>query len=435
MSREAIVVCVAVLAILVVPFVAILRVRPTLAILLPTVYSASTKTASVAYLEMDRTWLVETTVLTEPIGAAWRQFGYTTALFLTASWVLATRTDTHARRGMQLANDAREQSIGLALRVVLAVVSVQLVNAVISAPYALPFSGISRQEFWADLRVPQVGNLLGVLLVPAPFVIGLAIGFMAVTGTKSLQRSTAFIAALYIGYFVLIGQRFNGFLLAGMFAAIGFALSFWAAGVPLRIRRPAVFAAIASLPLLTASQAEIGERGIAAPENSGGAFEAFFYRIFALQGGVAYTAERFWSDGIRGSWRLLIEGMPTTVRFFVEEPLESIYVRDGVNLAGSLSGNALAALGPAGAVLFLCSYGVLLGVLGRAWFILIAKGEYIAAAGWSYLMLWTYSSYARGSLEPLLTPKSVLIVVAVLGYLQRPKALHRHSNFPRSLLE
>lgn len=397
---------------------------PPIALTFPVFYSAASKTASNLYLEMNRVFLSETELLTGYTGATLRQFGYNAIIFAFAMLGLAivTRWAWILNRGRSFLPDRTMMFFTLVLGLFL--LAVQLANVAASPGIPYPGSGASRQVFWnSQIRVPLLRELLGVLVIFVPVIATVAIIRSVAARNKQMLLFAVIGLASYSAFLIISGQKFNGLLLGlGLAAVIAFVV-LRSQGVNVRVGRWGITAIGFIAAALAIGAVDFGDRGIS--QTQGGAAAGILYRAYALQGGVYYTADWRVSAGQEQSGSpILLGDMRETIRALMPAHLAQTYETRGVNLAGSLPGNAILGYGFYGAIPILILYGLLLGLICGLFVHVLTTGNVVGLFIAPYLWLWTISVYSTGSFSAVLDVKFIIFMAILLSsflVFKRPK--------------
>jgi hypothetical protein len=316
-----------------------------------------------------------------------------------------------------------DEELWVAIILSSAMLAVQMINVLLSPPYALPGLGINRQEFWANIRSPLVADLIGVLVVFVPAISGAAMAYAKVTGKQRFKRAGFWLTAAYCIYFLLTGARFNGSLLALLFWLAPYWIVLWMFGQAPKIRRLGLVVLVAVSLFVFVGYLEIADRGIS--QMTGSTWNGFLYRVFALQGDIYFAADLRVQEGQTASFALLTQGMERTLMEYMPSQLAQAYAHKGVNLAGSLPGNSILVFGFWIGILPMIIYGVILGLIIGAYGFFIITGRFVLILPASYMCLWTYSGYTQGSFSIFSDYKFPLMFALVIFWLIIPRNQNR----------
>jgi hypothetical protein len=393
-------------------------------------YSMISKSASVVYLETVRSFIIETGMVSGAVGASIRHIVYNLIIFFTALIVLRAfiaKNNLHIyRKASGFGSKSYDKELRTALILASVLLSVQIFNALLSPPYAIPGLGVNRQQFWDNIRSKFVADLLGVLVIYVPAISGLAIAYAKVTNNRYFTTFGMRLIVVYIFYFIITGARFNGSLLALLFWLPSYWSVLWFFGRSLQIKRMSLLISIALPVFVFVGYLEIADRGIA--DLQGGAWEGLLYRVFVLQGDVYYAADVLAGQGARHSADLLINDMETTIRAYMPGRLASAYIFKGVNLAGSMPGNSIFVYGFWLGVIPMAIYGAILGLVVSLFAYFILSGRFVLVIPGSYLCLWTYGGYTQGSFSFLLNYKFPLFISLIVVWLLLPRFKARRQS-------
>jgi hypothetical protein len=395
-------------------------------------YSMISKSASVAYLETNEVYLIEVGMISREVGATPRQIVYNLVIFVIAlaiiGWVLARQRSAIAARIANFGTPEYNRELRLALFASAALLGVQLVNAVLSPPYALPGIGVNRLQFWSNIRFPVLADLVGVLVIFVPAIAGVALAYGKLTDQRYFRRFSVILMLAYGFFFVLSGARFNGPLMALLFWLSSYWTVYWAFGKKLYAKRMGLLVIMAVSAFLVVGYSEIADRGIA--KLTGSAWNGFLYRAFALQGNIYYAADVLAGEGERHSTALLEGDMATTVRAYMPPGLGQVYLDRGVNLAGSMPGNSILVYGYWLGLAPMVLYAVLLGLTASLFIYIIVSGRFLLILPGAYLCLWAFTGYTQGSFSPLLSYKFYLFVWLTFVLFLIPRGSMRQHRTP-----
>lgn len=390
-------------------------------------YTMLSQTASVAYLESSSSYITEMALTSHARGATTRLAFYNVFIFAIAYGVLRlvvspTRPAIALAR-QRLLSRSYDKELRWTLITAATLLAIQLANALASPPYALPTSGVDRQYFWDHVRSPVLGELIGILVIFVPAVVGVALAYGRVVNSRHFRRAALRLLGLYVVFGVVTGMRFHGGLTVLMQFVAAYCSLLWLAGQKVRLRRslPIVFAAI--FAFLLVGQLELADRQIS--QQTGGPVDGFLYRTLVLQGGVYYAADARRGEGETHSAALLTETMPTTIRFYTPPSLGQSYIDRGVNLAGSLPGNSVVVLGYLAALVPLALYAAGLGVLCGLVIFCMAYGRFMLILPGSYICQWGFGCYVQGSFSIFLGYRFPLFVFLCLLWI-----VARHTRKP-----
>ncbi len=397
-----------------------LRFPPAL-LLAVVAYSMISKSASVAYLETVEVYLVEVGMVSHMLGATVRQIFYNIFIFAIALmviyWVISWKRPP-TTRSATFGTPEYGRELRLALIVSALLLGAQVLNALLSPPYALPGFGVSRHQFWTNVRLSPLVDLLGVLVIFVPAIAGVALAYGKMANQHYFRRFSGALILAYGIYFLLTGAGFNGWLMALLFWLSSYWTALWAFGGKLYVKRVGLLLVLAVGAFLVIGYMDIAGRGISLL--SGSTWDGVLYRAFALQGNVYFAADVLASEGERYSSALLLGDMATTVRAYMPPGLGDSYLYKGVNLAGSLPGNSIFVFGYWLGLAPMAAYAVLLGLIAGIYVRIIASGRFMLVLPAAYLALWTYSGYTQGSFAPFLDYKFALFVGLMFIWLLMP---------------
>jgi uncharacterized protein (DUF3820 family) len=330
-------------------------------------------------------------------------------------------------------NSEYNRELRLALVASAVLLSAQIANALLSPPYAFPGTGVSRFQFWNDVRFPELADILGVLVIFVPAIVGAAFAYGKVTSQVYFRRFAIMLMLAYVGYFTLTGASFNGWLMAALFCFGPYWIILWAFGNKLHAKRTGLLAFLAVGIFLVVGYSDIAYRGIATREGS--TWNALLYRAFALQGNVYFAADVQASGGDRHSPTLLLESMASTVQAYMPLSMSETYIDRKVNLAGSLPGNSIFVFGYWIGLAPMAIYAILLGLISSFYVYIILTGRFLLIMPGAYLSLWANSSYAQGSFGPLLDLKFFLFLGLMTLWLLFAHSVgqSRRANAPRRI--
>lgn len=385
-------------------------------------YSMISKSASVAYLETVEVYLIEVGMVSDDVGATPRQIAYNLLIFVVAiaiiRWVITSKRSEIAARIMSFGTPEYNRELRLALVISAVMLSVAILNALISPPYALPGFGVNRQQFWATIRFPEIADLVGVLVIFVPAIAGVALAYGKVTSQHYFRRFSVILMLAYGIFFLLTGARFHGSLMALIFWLSSYWTVLWVFGRKLYARRMGILVTLAVSAFLYVGYLEIADRGIS--EMTGSAWNGLLYRALALQGNLYFAADALAGQGERHSTELLTGDMATTLQAYMPSQLAGAYLDKGVNLAGSLPGNSILVYGLWLGLAPMLLYAALLGASVSLYIYLIASGRFILVLPGAYLCLWAGTGYSQGSFSPFLDYKFALFLgLIIVGLLVR----------------
>jgi len=410
---------------------ACIKYPPTL-LLAVVAYSMISKSASVVYLEAVPTYIIEVALASRDINASMRHILYNLFIFSSALAIISLLVKRGSRvvcaRKRLFGTREMDSELRLAIIVVSILLGIQIVNALLSPPYALPGMSINRQQFWANIRSPLVADLIGVLVIFVPAISGASLGYAKVTGNRAFRSYSIRLILAYCFYFLITGARFNGSLLALLFWLAPYWSILWMFGKSPKLQRMGLVVSIAILLFLFVGYLEIADRGIS--QMAGSTWNGFLYRIFALQGDVYFTADLKAQEGHRASIALLTQGMERTIMEYMPAQLAQSYIHKGVNLAGSLPGNSILVFGFWIGILPMIAYSIILGLAAGMYGYFIVTGRFILLIPSSYICLWTYSGYTQGSFSIFMDYKFPIALIIIVLWLLLPKA--RPSRIPAS---
>lgn len=398
-------------------------------------YSMISKSASVVYLEQVPTYIIEVSLISGNIGASLRHMAYNSLIFGVALFVIWRLVNRNSRavlaRKQMFGTRTMDEELWVAIVLSSSLLAIQLVNALLSPPYALPGLGINRQQFWAGIRSPLVADLIGVLVVYVPSISGAATAYAKVTGKRSFKRAAFWLTAAYCFYFLLTGARFNGSLLALLFWLAPYWIVLWVFGQAPKIRRLGLVVTVAVSLFVFVGYLEIADRGIS--QMTGSTWNGFLYRVFALQGDIYFAADLRAQEGQTASLALLTQGMERTLIEYMPSKLAEIYAYKGVNLAGSLPGNSILVFGFWIGMLPMIIYGIILGFIAGSYVYFIITGRFLFILPTSYMCLWTYSGYTHGSFSIFSEYKFLIVFALFVFWLIIPRNQdRRHHRQPRA---
>ena len=168
-------------------------------------YSVYTKLLSVVFLEHVPTFISETAVFTQEIGADVRQIGVHCVFFLSIAFSLVASSRFFGRNNRSTESSIPSDYVFLLVAFLL---SLQLLNVLFSGK---AFLG-DRFSLWSYVPLPILKSAMGVLLVFVPFYCGAKIG-KYILMKQMIPRKNLGIACLLRIYLWASGQRFNGFFL------------------------------------------------------------------------------------------------------------------------------------------------------------------------------------------------------------------------------
>ncbi len=404
-----------------------LRFPPALALGV-VAYSMISKTASVAYVETVKVYLIEVGMFSFLVGATPRLIFYNLLIFMIAlgviRWTVVRQRATLAQRVNGFGSYEYNRELQLALVVGAALLALQIANALASPPYALPGSSVNRHQFWTDIRFPLIADLVGNLVIFVPAVSGVALAYAKITEQPYFRRFSIGLMLAYAFFCILSGARFNAPLMALLFWLSSYWTVLWVVGRKLYIKRMGLLVTSAVAVFLVVGYLEIADRGIA--RMTGSAWNGLLYRVFALQGNVSFAADVLTSEGRTQPISLLLEDMTTTVRTYMPSRLAEAYLYKGVNLAGSLPGNSIYVFGYWLGMAPMILYAILLGLTVSAYTYIVASGRFMLIFPSSYLCLWAYTGYTQGSFSPFLDYKFPLFIALMILWLLAP-----HRSKPR----
>lgn len=397
------------------------------AILLANVtYSAITKTVSVLYLEINEVFLFETGRLSGwSNGATVRQLVYNLIIVGTAVIVMRWMVPAARGAGWRQRLTANPQMMQYAFWAAVCLLAIQTINMLITPGIPL-FTGNTRQVFWEqDIRVPLLRQAMGVLMIFVPMVGSYLLGIGWVSKSKRLKRRALWLLLAYFVFLIVGGQKMNG-LMVGLFVA---AAPFWivisAAGAKISVKKWGAVGLVGLSAVLAISSIGFEDRVIS--QDRGGAAAGIAYRAFAVQGGVAYTADAIAQERPGFQPGMLFGDMEQTIRTLTPADLADRYVYGNVNLAGSLPGTASMAVGFS-LTLFVCAfYGALLGLLYGLITRRVLRGRIWQLFLFAYMHLWTIGVYARGSFDELIAPNYLIFTGAlvILAFWTPPRPVSR----------
>lgn len=383
------------------------------------VYSMISKSASVAYLETVEVYLIEVDMVSHLVGASAWQIFYNLFIFAIAlaivRWVLARKTAVVAQRVATFGTLECNRDLRFALNISATLLAVQILNAILSPPYALPGFGVDRQQFWANIRFPLAVELIGVLVLFVPAIAGVALAYGKLTHQHYFRRFSVTLMLAYGFFFLLTGARFHGSLIALLFWLSAYWTVLWACGSKPNFKRMGALLTVAVGAFLVVGYLEIADRGIS--EMTGSAWNGLLYRAFALQGSVYFAADVLASEGQRAPAALLKGDMTTTVLAYMPPELADAYLDKGVNLAGSLPGNSILVFGHWLGLVPMAVYAILLGLIASIYIYAIASGRFILVLPLAYMCLWTYGGYFQGSFSTFLSYKFYLFALLMIYWL------------------
>ena len=419
------------LAVLFVGFIAYARIcfrYPPALVLAVVAYSMITKSASVAYLERVDVYLIEVGIFSYYLGATPRQIFYNLFIFVIAltiiHQVIAWQKPAITMHLDCFGNSECNRELRLALAVSAVLLGAQILNAILSPPYALPGVGVGRIQFWSDIKFPELADLFGVLVIFVPAIVGVSLAYGKITNQSYFRRFGLMLMLAYAGYFTLTGASFNGWLMASLFCLGPYWIVLWAFGRRLHVKRMGLLAILAVSIFLVVGYSDIADRGIATREGS--TWNALLYRAFALQGNVYFAADVQASGGDRHSPTLLLESMASTVQAYMPLGMSEAYIDRKVNLAGSLPGNSIFVYGYWIGLAPMTIYAILLGLIGSFFVYIIVTGRFLSIMPGAYLSLWANNSYAQGSFGPLLDVKFFLFLGLVILWLLFERSLKQN---------
>lgn len=391
-------------------------------------YSMISKSASVAYLETVEIYIIEVAMTSRWVGATPRQIFYNLFIFIIALAIMRSiitrRRPAIAMRLAGFGTPGYNRELHLALIVSATLLGVQLLNAILSPPYAVPGFGVNRQQFWGNIRFPLIADIVGVLVIFVPAIAGVALAYGNVTNQLYFRRFSIMLMLAYGVFFLLTGARFNGSLMALLFWLSSYWTVLWVFGKSLYVGRMGLLVALAVSAFVAVGYTEIADRGIS--EITGSAWNGLLYRALALQGDIYFAADVMVSEGRRHSVALLLEDMTTTIWAYMPAELAEAYLYKGVNLAGSLPGNAILVFGHWLGLAPMAFYAISLGLVASAYTYMIISGRFMLVLPGAYLCLWAHGGYTQGSLSPFLSYKFALFVGLMILWLLSPQSIRRH---------
>lgn len=389
-------------------FYMIVRANPWFALAAPVIYTMITSTMSVAYVEIVPSFLAETSVVSVPVGAWWRSMLY--SFLVTGAAILGGRLTARFCVSTPRSQVGYSSMVFFAL-VALGLLGLQLVNVLGSG---LAFSG-DRHGLWLNIPLPALGDILGVLVIFVPFYAGVLVAHGRLLGSRKIHQWGKVMILAYFLYLLASSQAFHGLLLGGMmFIGPAYVILARVGKMPQLgiIALASIFIAV----ILVYGMQGIEERGIG-QLNGGEMVDTALYRILVLQGGVYYTADMMVVTGAgRASTDLLLGDMSVLLQTLLSPAQAMAYELRNINLAGSLAGSAVLVFGFFGALPILMFYGLLLGMVCVLIMRVIEDGYGPAVFLAGYLMLWTNTTYVRGSFDLILDPKyfaAVILIAAV----------------------
>ncbi len=396
-------------------------------------YSMISKSASVTYLETVEVYLIEVDMTSFVVGAAPRQIFYNLFIFVIAlaiiRKVVTWQRPAIAIRMSRFGTPDYNRELRLALIISATLLSVQILNAALSPPYALPGVGVNRHQFWANIRFPQLVDLIGVLVIFVPAIAGVALAYAKVTDQHYFRRFSITLMLAYAIFFLLTGARFHAPLMALLFWLSSYWTVLWASGRKLHVKRMGLWFTLAITAFVFVGYLEIADRGIA--EITGSAWNGFLYRAFALQGDIYFAADARASAGERNSATLLLGDMTATVNAYMPPGLADAYLEKGVNLAGSLPANSILVFGFWLGLVPMAVYATLLGLMTSFFIYIIFSGRFVLILPGAYLCLWVFGGYFQGSFSPFLGYKFYLFFGLIVIWLLFP----RRTRQPRRRLQ
>ena len=396
---------------------------PPAILLMNVAYSAITKTASTLYLELNTTYLFETAIYSGPSGATVRQLilnGVIFAFAILVSSRLLKRplpSDAGPRlSGAVLAPPPAHLFWAMAIAGFLLLL--QFGNVLLSPQ--IPFlTGVGRQQFWTfNIAYPLLRDAFGVLVLFAPCIASYALGISFVRKNSVGAIVAASMLVVYFAFLILSGQKFNGLVVGLLMSVAPFWIVVRAARVEFGFKKWAIAGAVLVALFLLIGLIGFDDRGIS--QERGGLLGGLAYRVFALQGGVYYSADKLVAAGqSQGTWAILFGDMEQTIRLLAPSALADRYILTGVNLAGSLPGTALMVGGMPVAIMVCAANGVLMGLMAGFFARRILLGRPFDLLLLAYIYLWVNTVYGRGSFDEILSLKfglftGVLIVSGIV---------------------
>lgn len=298
----------------------------------------------------------------------------------------------------------------IALSLVSGILALQLINVFLAYPNG--FSGVRfNRGLFFELYAPI--KILPVLFGNLAFFIPVVAAALLFTSWTTSQRIIC--GSLLILYFVFMkgtGQVFNGMILPGSII-FGIYLVFRHNGrvsfaIPIK-----TIALVGGTAIAIGMVSNFADRGISV--EAGGAIGGIIYRIFVLQGSASKEIYDLWLAGNSMRFSDLFAGRDYWIFHTMPSTLANEYLANGVNLQGAVPGTFLLYGGFVGGSVLCLVYGVLVGVVNGMMFAAIRQGALLALFPCSYLWLWAIGIYSRASLEELLEPKAIVMIVAYLA--------------------
>lgn len=393
-------------------YLAVKKFLPALA-LAGVAYPIVSEAMSVAYLEQNKVYSMETGIVSGVSGALIPHLIYSAVIMCFALIVMRRVLKIlwpkieGARSGVLSPHGNRR--IQQALAVAGALLTVQFFNVLSSPPYALPGSGVSRVQFWSNIRFEVVADFLGVLAIFVPAIAGAAQAYGKVADQRMTSLGAGALVFLYILYFLASGARFNGSLVALIMWLTSYSAIMWSFGQTIRLERMGVPLSIAVCIFFFIGYLDIADRGIATLQ--GGAWEAFLYRIFALQGDVFYAAFTRVAEGERYPITLLVSPMTSSILAHMPSGLANIYILNETNLMVSISTNSMMVLGYFGALIPVFIFAIILGLSTAIYVYVISTGRFFTLFPASYIILWINGIYNKGSFSIMFEWKFLIFCI------------------------
>lgn len=369
-------------------------------------------TASVFLLDYQSIYISETGTVSRESSASLRLLLFNALIIVGVLLGFRAWSVVFGRLGTAVAPPPPDQCRRV-LWLMVATVSVSLVNILLSPQIPYPGSGFARQSFWEyRIRFPIIPDLFGILLFFVPFVCGAVELYGRRLSDKRLTTFARIVLLFYFFYLLIGGQVFHGLLLpATVVAALLLAEKVRSRATLLPLRR--VLMILAGGAALTVTvYLSFQNRGIS--RAFGSVWDAIAYRVLALQGSTYWQTDMLWATrGETGSLQTLLHGREFLITTIMPEHLAESYLGAGVNLQGALPATSLVSLGLWLTILLCVGYGVLLGFVTSLVYAMVINGRVLLLLPSAYLWLWTVGAYSRASLEEIASAKFLLFALIV----------------------
>ncbi len=407
------------------------RVNPAYALMPVTLYSLTSKQASLYFLDIFPIYITESQTISSPSAASFQSTVIN--IVIIAAVVLTTRAlnrpfGVGPRMAIQIPTIAYRR---LAAGLVFATLGIQILNILATGEMALPGSGVDRFNYWTEYATLSfLPTLFGQLMLFVPMVLSVLYLYYHMLGHSGSRKLIGLGLLMYFVVLIIHGQRFHG-LLTGMSYMFGM-YAIWC----VLLQKPIVDRKIVSIAvgmvaiLFVYLSYAFQFRGVS--EYAGGAILGIGYRVLVLQGHTFWNAHWIYETfGSAGALANLVDGMALQLDAIGSRALSEGFTDRGVNFSTTLSSTTVLIGGFPLALICCAIYGALLGATLSVISLLIRRGNIILLFPAVYVWTWIGAVNSKGSLETVVNTNFVLFVFLMLGMI----FLHYHlsSRPPRPL--